>query len=277
MLVNGTPRSTISLADRGLHYGDGLFETFPVVDGRPCLWKRHMERLGRGCSRLGIPVPNPGVLLSESLKAAEGRRRCVLKVIVTRGQGGRGYRPPPGLEPNRIIIADDWHEYTDEQRRLGVAVRICNTRLGCNPALAGIKHLNRLEQVLARSEWDDPATLEGIMLDAAGNVVEGTMSNLFLFSGTRLATPALVDCGVAGVMRALVMATAREIGVEVEERQVPLSQLDGCEALFITNSLMGALPVRQVGERVFDPSAFPAPLRELLARVERRAFQTDDL
>ena len=276
MLVNGTPQSAIALTDRGLHYGDGLFETLPVVDGRPCLWTRHMERLSWGCTRLGIPAPDPGVLLSECLEAAEGRRRGVLKIIVTRGQGGRGYRPPPDPAPHRIVIGGRWHEYTAEQRRQGVAVRICETRLGRNPALAGIKHLNRLEQVLARSEWRDPATLEGIMLDASGDMVECTMSNLFLFKVGRLATPSLVDCGVAGVMRGLVMELAREIGIEMEERPLPLSELDACDAVFITNSLMGALPVRRVGDRRFEPSAFPPPLRQLLALAGQRAFQTGD-
>ncbi len=273
MLVNGATRSTLSILDRGLNYGDGLFETIAVVDGQPCLWARHMARLRRGCEALALPAPDTGRLLDESMTLIAGRERCVLKIILTRGEGGRGYAPPETAEPRRVLYTADWPPYTAEQRRRGVRLRVCTTRLGGQPALAGLKHLNRLEQVLARSEWRDPSILDGIMLDGAGDLVECTASNLFLLGEAGLETPPLTDCGVAGVMRELVLEIAAGMGLEVRERRVPLAGLARCRALFITNSLAGVLPVRRVDDEQFDLGLFERELGPLVHRVLEQAFE----
>lgn len=182
MLINGQDSTTLSAQDRGLLYGDGLFETIAIRNGAPLRWERHLQRLMLGCERLGIPCPDVTTLTLESLDLCKGHDRAVLKLIVTRGVGGRGYRAPAQLQPTRILARHPWPDYPDHARD-GVRVRLCDMRLAQQPALAGIKHLNRLEQVLARAEWNDEDIAEGLLFDREDHVIEATMSNLFLVCG----------------------------------------------------------------------------------------------
>ncbi len=269
MIVDGVKTNNIPASDRGLLYGDGLFETLAVREGRPCLWNAHMDRLAKGCERLGFPFPDPAHLFEEALLAIGDRRRGVLKIIVTRGTGGRGYRPPEAPHTRRIIELHPWPDSPPEWRQEGVRLRLCSTRLGINPDLAGIKHLNRLEQVMARAEWDDPAVAEGLMRDTAGHVVEGTSTNLFLVEDDGLVTPDLSSCGVAGVMRAVVTEVAGELGIALRQRPVTLKDTQNARALFLTNALIGIWPVRTFEQIAFDIDAIPASLRN---RVQNRAY-----
>ena len=253
-LIDGVPAACLPLADRAIHYGDGLFETVAVRDGRPEFWERHMRRLQQGCVRLGIPAPDSGCLAGEMWRLVRHRRRAVLKIIVSRGGGGRYPRPPEEPAPTRILALHPWPEWPDTYMRDGVTVRICTTRLGRNPRLAGIKHLNRLEQVLARGEWHDRSIAEGLMLDTAGELVEGTTTNLFLVRKGRVQTPDLSQCGVAGIMREVVMEMAREQDLPCETGRFTPADLAGAEEIFLTNSLVGIWPVRRV-----DAEEFPAP------------------
>lgn len=264
MRVNGALADTVAVTDRGLQYGDGLFETIAVVDGAPCLWQAHMDRLQTGCSRLGIPMPDSDLLLAEAREEIGQQLRCVLKVMVTRGQGGRGYRPPSEVVTHRILYTAPWPDYPATAAEQGVRVRVCKTRLGCNPSLAGIKHLNRLEQVLAQAEWDDPVIAEGLMLDHEARVIEGTMSNLFVLQDGRLLTPDLSCCGTAGVMRGLVMDLASSLGMPVTVVDMRLELLWEADAIFLSNSLIGIWPVRQLEDRAYDPAAIPPTLREAI-------------
>lgn len=257
MLINGKPGDTVCALDRGLQYGDGLFETLAVAGGRPALWERHMRRLMSGCRRLGLPAPPRELLFSECRAVSAAGQRGVLKILLTRGAGGRGYRPASAAEPTRIVVFHPWPEYPQQWWRDGIRLRICVTRLGENPALAGLKHLNRLEQVLARAEWDDPGIAEGLMLDFSGQVVEGTMTNLFLLRDGALLTPDLGRCGVAGVMREVVMDVARERGIPVAESNLTLQELEQADALFMTNSVIGIWPVMALEGRRFDLDAIP--------------------
>ena len=260
MLINGQQSELISANDRGLQYGDGLFETIAVQNGQLCLWERHIERLSRGCARLGIPVPDPKQLFSEAVKEIAHNEHCVLKIIITRGAGGRGYRSSPEVRPTRIIYSSPWPDYPENVLETGVSIRICSTRLGCNPALAQIKHLNRLEQVLARSEWSVPAIAEGIMLDLDGRVIEGTMSNLFLVKDGCISTPNLEHCGTAGIMRALIIELASSLDISVEEVDIGLEDLSDADALFLSNSLIGVWPVKGLEGRVYRMDAIPSLL-----------------
>ncbi len=246
MLVNGVPGASFDANDRGLHYGDGLFETIAVHGGAPALWDRHMQRLLLGCERLGIAPIDAAQLRRESLQLCEGVAEGVLKIIITRGSGGRGYRAPPSgaTQPTRLVALYAWPEYPPAFWVEGVAVRLCSTRLGSNPALAGIKHLNRLEQVLARSEWEDPAIPEGLMLDGEGHVIEGTMSNLFIVRNGRLLTPDLSRCGVAGVMRGCILDGVRDTGIPAEITQITLDDVKSSDEVFLCNSLIGVWPVK---------------------------------
>jgi 4-amino-4-deoxychorismate lyase len=265
ILVDGEPTDRISCLDRGMLYGDGIFETIAVEGGRLRFWMRHLARLQAGCLRLGIPPPDGGRLLNEARLAISGVSRAVLKIIVTRGAGGRGYRPAAQVSPTRIIQLLPWPDYADSCRDPGVAVRLCRLRLGCSPRLAGIKHLNRLEQVLARSEWDDPAIPEGLLLDADDHLVEGTMSNLFLVRNDRLLTPELTRCGVAGVVRTVVMELAGRLALPTQVKALGLADLWEADEVFLTNSVIGIWPVVAVDGHPFRKGDMTHQLQLLLA------------
>jgi 4-amino-4-deoxychorismate lyase len=248
VLVDGREDGAIDPADRGLNYGDGLFETLAVKDGRARFFDWHLERLATGAARLGIPLPDA------SLLGEEVARVCplgwgVVRIVITRGAGPRGYRPPRNPRPLRIVSAAAWPEQDPAFRSQGVRLRWCRVRLGRNPQLAGIKHLNRLEQVLARAEWDDPEVAEGLLMDDGGNVICATQANLFLIAGGRLVTPALEACGVAGVMRRAFRGWAEARGEAVVERAVSPAEIGTADGLLLTNALIGAWPVRELDGR----------------------------
>jgi 4-amino-4-deoxychorismate lyase len=243
-LVNGREADTISLQDRGLHYGDGLFETIAIRRGRPRLFDLHLARLAEGCARLALPMPDESLLAGEISAVTEAREQ-VVKLVLTRGAAGRGYRPPEYPEPTRIVAA-----YAAPRAGPGGArVRTCRTRLGWSPALAGLKHLGRLEQVLARSEWRGDGTDEGLMLDPEGHVVCGTQTNLFLLREGELLTPLIDRAGVDGVMRRAVLRWARGQCIVAREARLRADDLHGAEEVFLTNALIGAWPVVELDGR----------------------------
>jgi 4-amino-4-deoxychorismate lyase len=211
-LVDGEITDRISAADRGLQYGDGLFETMAVIGGQPRFWQGHMDRLNTGCEQLGIPLAPQSVLLREVKTVAAGQQRCVVKIIFTRGTSGRGYLPRTPDKANRIVSSHAWPKDPGSLVETGIRTRICDLRLGIQPALAGLKHLNRLEQVTARSEWSDRSIHEGILLDHEDHVVSAISSNIFLVYSGRLLTPRLDRCGVRGVMRGAILNAFRELG-----------------------------------------------------------------
>ncbi|MCL5801850.1 MAG: aminodeoxychorismate lyase [Gammaproteobacteria bacterium] len=266
MLINGQPAEQISAHDRGLHYGDGLFETIAVKNGIPLLWERHMLRLNSGCSKLGIPQPDYPLLRAEAHQICAGAEQAVLKIIITRGAGGRGYRPSP-LTPHaspatRIVARYPWPEWPQRCWQEGVRVRICQTPLGINPLLAGIKHLNRLEQVLARTEWDDPDIPEGLMLDQTGSVIEATQSNLFIVKGGRLLTPDLSSSGVAGIMRACIIEIAAKLSIPCTVTRLTLTEVQAAEEAFLCNSLIAVWPIRVIAGTVLKPGPITALIYE---------------
>ena len=261
-LINGSPTTCIDVHDRGLHYGDGVFETFAVRNGIPALWDMHMQRLILSCQRLNFPEIDPALLWRETISllqsnaksGSSGVAQGVLKIIITRGSGGRGYRAPSSSAAltkggtTRILALYPWPEYPATFWSEGVAVRVCATRLGRNPALAGIKHLNRLEQVVARSEWDDGDVPEGLMLDTQGNVIEGTMTNLFVVCNGQILTPDVSQCGVAGVMRGWVLACARAAGIPAAITALTLDTVTAADEVFVCNSVIGLWPVRKISD-----------------------------
>lgn len=265
-LLNGVPSQQLSAFDRGLAYGDGLFETMRWSAGRFPLLPHHLSRLAQGASRLGIPLDLDALEgdIAQLVPALQALPSAVVRLTVTRGAGGRGYLPGPDLIPTRLLAA-----YPLQQRAgaaQGVALRLCDTRLGLSPALAGLKHLGRLEQVLARMEWRDPAIAEGLMLSVDGRVVEGTMSNLFLVKDQRCYTPCLRDAGVAGVMRSWLMDTLRRRqGIEVQVQDLRLEDVLAADEVFVCNSVIGIWPVVS-----FDRQHWPVgPLtRELQVVVD---------
>ncbi len=249
VLVNGELTDAVSARDRGFQYGDGLFETLAVQHGMPLLLDKHLVRLGAGAERLGFQI-SPALLRQEAEQLCRNVERGVLKVIVTRGINMRGYRGDPAATPTRVLSLSDWLSYPTGYTKEGVAVRLCRTRLAAQPALAGLKHLNRLEQVLARAEWGDEYA-EGLMQDESGNIVEGTMTNVFLVCDGTLVTPALDRCGVEGVMRSEVLARAARLGIACHVETVTPGYLELAQEIFLTNCLIGLWPVRRVERRSY--------------------------
>jgi 4-amino-4-deoxychorismate lyase len=267
VLVNGKPGREIAVFDRGLQYGDGLFETLKVVQGRALFWDRHMARLERGCRRLGLSTLTRDALWQEAEPLVQNLDQGVLKLIITRGESERGYAAPKQAQATRIWQAKAAPAYPSAYAREGVQVRLCKTRLGHNPQLAGIKHLNRLEQVLARAEWDDPEIAEGLMQDGQDNVIEGVMSNLFVVNEGHLLTPDLSQCGVAGVVREWVLEKASQLGIHCRTCPISLATLETAEELFLTNSLVGIWPVRQLTTRTLAVGPVTWRLQHALEEV----------
>lgn len=243
MLIDGVPSDQLPATDRGLAYGDGLFETIRIHRGTPLFLDLHLQRLALGCERLGIvpAIPQWRQWLERAL--LDAAPASVLKLIVTRGSGGRGYRPPESAQPRCIISLHDLPAPSQPDPREGIKAFVCEQRLALQPALAGIKHLNRLEQVLASREFPDASWQEGLMCDCAGNLVEGTRSNLFLAVQGRLFTPDLTQCGIAGILRAQLLTL---FGSRVEVATLHDTRLLGAEEIFVCNSVLGIWPVTQL-------------------------------
>lgn len=240
--IDGRPGELLPVRDRGLAYGDGLFETIAVSDGKPTLFDRHLARLAEGCVRLGLPL-DLALVRTEVLAFCAELGAGVAKLMVTRGDGLRGYAPPQPAKPRRILQGSPRPSYPAEHAERGVRLFPCRTRLAEQPLLAGLKHLNRLEQVLARAEWQDLEHAEGLLLDTSGRVVEGVYSNLLLLKDGVLLTPDLSRCGVAGVMRAELLAQAESLGVRCEVRDIGLDELWLADEVLLCNSLYGVWPV----------------------------------
>lgn len=262
--VNGEMENRIDLLDRGFQYGDGVFTTLRLQEGIPLFLDQHLERLTRDCVHLAIP-PVESMLLRSDIKSVMGdESRGVIKLQVTRGSGGRGYRAPEIVSPTRVVALHPLPSFLDQYPTEGIEVRYCQTRLGINPALAGIKHMNRLEQILARSEWSDSRIAEGLMLDHEGYLVEGTMSNLFLVKDGQLRTPLLDRCGVTGVMRSLIIGAADALKIPLRECRLTSKDLDTSDEAFMTNSVMGLWPISRIQEKVFPVGPVTCELREWL-------------
>lgn len=267
VLVNGDPAGRIAPDDRGLSYGDGLFETVLFVQGHAPLWRRHMVRLADGCARLALPAPDQELLLREAAVVASDMPRAVVRCTITRGAGPRGYAISDPLQPTRIVAASAAPVSPADWYHRGIRVRACALRLSEQPRLAGIKHLNRLEQVLARAEWNDEAINEGLLCDREGHVISATAANLFVVLNGGLVTPAVDRCGVAGVARAEVLAQ-RACAV----RDLTMAELMRADEVFLTNSVRGILPVAALEDRRWP--AGPVA-REMQAHWRALGLSTD--
>ncbi len=253
VLVDGAEGAVFDPLDRGLMYGDGVFRTLLVTRGQPRWWDEHLEKLAGDCARLGIPTVADALWQADLASLAGRMEEGVLKLVVTRGSGPRGYLPPDPCQPRRLFC------YSEGAAIKGpvpaATVRVCRLRLGHQPALAGIKHLNRLEQVLARAEWHDPTIHEGLLLDQAGRVISGVMSNIFLWRDGELITPSLTQCGVAGVARARLMSLAGAKGYRVREAEFGLDDVFGAQETMLTNSVSG---LRRIGR--LEEKSWPDPV-----------------
>ena len=263
ILVNGQAAQTVAVAERALQFGDGVFETIAVKKARPLCLPEHLRRLRRGCESLRIAPPDEAVLEAEVDAALAPRRDAIVKIIVSRGESRYGYAVPAAARPTRIVAAYPW-----PAAGFAVTLRVClcETRLARNPRLAGIKHLNRLEQVLARREVDARQRDEGIVLDTAGNVIEGAGGNLFLLLGGELVTPDLEQCGIAGVVREKILDMGGTSLPPVIVRKTRRAELEQAEEMFFTNSIRGIQSVADYGGRRLPSSALAARIRSELVK-----------
>lgn len=267
-LVDGEIATHVPADDRGLAYGDGVFETIGVQGTSPRLWSLHMARLALGCERLGLPMVTPDLLLREVQTVAAGRRHCVVKIILTRGSGGRGYAPEVDAPARRMVSAHDWPGGIEDDQRNGVQARLCETRLAIQPLLRGIKHLNRLEQVLAAREMQAYPGKHGIMLNTEGFVIAGVSANLFAVLDGQILTPRMDRSGVHGVLRDLLL---REHLRRSERRRITTDFLFEADEVFFCSALRGILPIVAIDERRWDIGPVTRELQgwysEVLGRI----------
>ena len=270
--ADGRNVSSVDVADRSWQYGDGLFETIAIRSGKARLLDWHVERLQIGCRRLGIgPVPDSylyDVVVSALRQEPSRSQFATLKLVVTAGSGPRGYRRSSASEPRVFVGLFPSQPIPAACYRDGVAVRRLATRLAEQPALAGIKSLNRLEQVLARREWDGDDLFDGLTLDTSGRLICGTMSNVFLFDGDRLLTPDLSRAGVNGIMRRKVLETLSTMGRDVDVVDIDAGAADRCTEMFLTNSQYGIVPVTELDGRPLRPGVTTRSVMQFLADAE---------
>jgi len=247
-LIDGEISSLVNAADRGLNYGDGVFETLPVHSGRPRRWQSHMDRLGAACERLNLKMPPQAVLLREVQTVSAGLDKNIVKIVLTRGGEGRGYMPMENQVCTRIVSAHIFPDGVLERARDGVKARVCDLRLAIQPALGGIKHLNRLEQVLASAELRDKSAQEGILLDSEGHVICAVSANIFIVMEDRLLTPRLDRCGVRGVLRSHILT---DFAARCEQRRILADMLQEADEIFICNAVRGIIPVTSIDEHEY--------------------------
>jgi 4-amino-4-deoxychorismate lyase len=273
ILINGEYKDHIDVTDRGFQYGDGLFETIAIRDGKAVFWDQHWDRLQSGCRRLNIPVPNAELLYLEVKSLCGSTASAVLKIIITRGSGGRGYRQPDCTVPTRVLSLHPFPECPYSYKEQGIVARFCDTRLGLNPSLAGIKHLNRLEQVLARAEWNDATIQEGIMLDSNEHVIEGTMTNLFYVKNDTLYTASLAQAGIAGIMRRIILNLSSGLSLPAIEHTFAKNELLSADEIFVCNSIIGIWPVSKIAEQDFSVGQKTRKVQQRLERFTIEALK----
>ncbi len=263
-LINGRSDNHLSPMDRGLSYGDGVFRTFIVSSGVPRNWELQYKKLFEDCSSLGIICPFDDLLLQDISHLFENEVEAIAKIIVTRGQSQRGYALPTVANPNRVLIKYPMPRYPINNFKDGVSLHICDLKLGHQAKLAGIKHLNRLENVLARMEWNNEDYADGLLMDTKGYVIECTMSNIFARYGETLMTPDLSDCGVAGITRQRILDLAKSLGYNPVVRPITLMELMEADEVIICNSLFGVWQVRSIDIRKWSNLLLAPTLRVAL-------------
>jgi 4-amino-4-deoxychorismate lyase len=267
-LINGSFDYAISPFDRGFAYGDGVFRTLVMRAGVPESWPLHYQKLVADCAAINIVCPSAELLMSDMQQLFTPDEVAIAKIIVTRGEGNRGYTPPAITAPMRVVTKSAMPEYPEDCFTDGVNLIVCETRLALQPKLAGIKHLNRLENVLARMEWNDPNIAAGILLDTNDNVIECTAANIFARFGDTLITPSLAQCGVAGITRQRILELAHTLSLKTKVETFNLGKLFAADEVIICNSIYDAWQVKSIQdktniqEKIFKKDALAANIRE---------------
>ncbi len=258
-LLDGQPDAALSPQDRGLAYGDGVFRTLRARTGKPLWWDDQYRTLARDCAALALACPEQALLLAEIEALAQGQADCVVKITLTRGAGGRGYSPPDAAMPTRIVAVSALPDHA--RHADGVTLRWCTLRLARQPRLAGIKHLNRLENVLARQEWRDPEIAEGLLCDDTGAVIGGSMTSLFVVRDGRLSVPDLRHCGIDGATRRRVLRAAAQHGIAAEIGRLDVAAIVHADEVFVGNSIIGVWRVAQLADTRWAPAGWTEQFR----------------
>lgn len=262
-LINGVTADYLNVNDRAIHYGDGLFETILCSENKLLYWSQHYLRLQRSAQRLKLRCPDEDVLLGDircllKLNETPGSKVCSIKIIITRGSSDRGYVIPKKTNEKRIVLmsalAADYSSLLSGELLSG-ELYICKNQVSINESLAGLKHLSRLENVLARNEWNDTANnqfIDGLMLNARQQVIEGSMSNVFAIKENNLYTPDLSQSGVNGIMRDMIIDAAGRNNIQLSMLNLKLEDLYEMEEIFISNSLMGIRSVNKIDASLYQ-------------------------
>jgi len=258
VLINGAKQSKISIFNRNSQFGDGLFETCLVENKKILFWINHFDRLNRGCKQLKITKVDESVWLSDVKKALSlcNYDRCVVKLILSRGESQRGYGFKDDIKPVRAVIISELQKATLNN---SFSLEYCQSGYDSNPKLAGIKHCNRLEQILARAGLKSD---EGIMLDENCNVISVTQGNIYAIHGNTLITPKLDKCGVEGTRRAVILDLAKLQGIKVKVEALSVEKLGQADEVFISNSIIGIQSISQIGEISFGESPITKKIKD---------------
>ena len=261
-LINGKFKDSISVLDRGLAYGDGFFETMQWLGKNNEslqgveFWNRHVKRIIKSAKILKIKIPNKNIFAeykNKILTAAQKKDiyEGILKIIITRGVGGRGYSYENNMKPTIIFIV--FPNATPKQIE-SVNVKICKSTISDNVDISGLKHLNRLDSVQARSEWNNKNIFEGIFIDNNENILEGTMTNIFFVKNKSLVTPSIISSGINGIMREVVLVYGKKFFNEIIIREIRKHEIENFDEMFLTNSIIKVLPVKKCGKKKFTIS-----------------------
>jgi 4-amino-4-deoxychorismate lyase len=249
--INGEQEEHFSINNRGLAYGDGVFTTAKVLNGNVQFLSAHIERLTSSCNKLNISLPDFNKIIIEITDAAKKYELSVAKIIITVGDGGRGYSRQGCSSSNVIITFHGFPEHYASLEEQGIHIGISTLKIGISPLTAGIKHLNRLEQVLIRQELDNRNEDDLLVLNYLGNIIEATAANVFWCKNNIWYTPILDESGVEGLMRNQIIQNCSN-HCEINLVNAKLSALDSIEAMFICNSVMGVIPVRQLENQILS-------------------------
>ncbi len=246
-------KASVSVFDRGVQLGDGVYETLRVSNGKPFRWPPHRERLRHSLEEARIVLPFPLSRLDAGIAdcvAANHLREARVRLTITRGEGNPGYDLMEGKGPNAIIAASAWKPLPEESYRDGVCAIIARVRqTGRDTLDPALKSISRIHLVLARMEASERGAHEALLLGTGSEVREGTASNVFLVRGGVLRTPSLESGVLQGITRDLILEIARDLGIPSEEARIGREELDTAEELFFTNTSWGALPVTRLDGR----------------------------
>ena len=267
-LINGSNTSGLDPFDRGLAYGDGVFRTFKVIDGKPLHWDYHFQTLSYDCEKLGIKLPNEALLLDD-IKVLFTRTSgtFVAKWIITRGSSDRGYSIPKDIKPNRILLKNKFTTLPESLYLKGVNLEFSAKKTSSLLQLGATKHLNRLENVLAKQAVTSPS-FDAIMFDENDHVNECTSHNILALFGKQIHMPKHNHAGVSGVSRQIVMDHAQSLGYATIESNISKEQLLKANEIVIINSVNGALPVKQIKNKKWNSLNLAYELNQLLKKIK---------